>query len=124
MNLRTQKILVSTGYRLFRAEERTIRESTVGGWKLYGRYESKTALKRAWDDLMKGERNLGDHWQPLAFDVIASEEKKWQELGDIEDSPLGGNAVKAAGYKGMAAGLRISLSILQNDDQKKEDSEQ
>lgn len=42
---------------------------------------------------------------------ISSEIGLWESRRRIEDSPLGGNVVKAAQYGGTAAGLKIALDI-------------
>jgi hypothetical protein len=46
------------------------------------------------------------------LDKIVEEALQWEEQGRIEDSPLGGNCVKAAMYKGTAVGLRMAQGII------------
>ena len=46
------------------------------------------------------------------LDKIVAEALQWEEQGRIEDSPLGGNCVKAAMYKGTAVGLRMAQGII------------
>jgi len=42
---------------------------------------------------------------------VEGEMAKWQAQKSLEDSPLGGNVVKAAHYGGTAAGLKMALQI-------------
>jgi len=44
--------------------------------------------------------------------VIREQEESWRQLADIEDSPLGGNVVKAAMYRGTATGLKMAEQII------------
>ncbi len=45
------------------------------------------------------------------IDYIDYEIKRWKIHKDCEDSPLGGNVVKAAHYGGTVAGLKMALEI-------------
>lgn len=64
MNIRTQKILLSAGFRIYRVDRLTFSEikyaKSPGGWGSYGKYETKAACKRALDELLKNEKNLED----------------------------------------------------------------
>jgi len=46
------------------------------------------------------------------LDTIQTEIETWEQHACMEDSPLGGNVVKAAHYHGTAAGLRMAKAIL------------
>ncbi len=46
------------------------------------------------------------------LDEIGTHIEAWTQLADIEDSPLGGNVVKAATYRGTATGLKIAEQII------------
>ena len=43
--------------------------------------------------------------------AISNEIDLWESRKKIEDSPLGGNVVKAAQYGGTAAGLKIAMDL-------------
>ena len=43
--------------------------------------------------------------------TLANEIGIWESRRGIEDSPLGGNVVKAAHYGGTAAGLKIAMDM-------------
>lgn len=61
---RDRFILMNKGFNIFRmelSERKTIVQATLqNGWKIYGKYETKAACKRAWDELMKDENNIAD----------------------------------------------------------------
>ena len=44
--------------------------------------------------------------------IINEQEQLWRQRADIEDSPLGGNVVKAALYRGTATGLKMAEQII------------
>ena len=46
------------------------------------------------------------------LDMIRTEIETWEQHARMEDSPLGGNVVKAAQYHGTAAGLRMAEAII------------
>ena len=48
-----------------------------------------------------------------AIEKINNEIDLWESRRKIEESPLGGNVVKAAQYGGTAAGLKIALQLLE-----------
>lgn len=71
MDGRSRAKLVKAGYMIFRMRDRMshdgittfleIREkSRRGNWILYGRYPSKKARQRAWDDLMVDPMSLAE----------------------------------------------------------------
>jgi len=47
------------------------------------------------------------------IEKIENEIDLWESRRNIENSPIGGNVVKAAQYGGTAAGLKMALSILE-----------
>jgi hypothetical protein len=55
-----------------------------------------------------------DAKQPAAspLDTIRTEIEGWTLIADMEDSPLGGNVVKAAQYRGTVAGLKMAEQII------------
>jgi hypothetical protein len=61
MKMREQSILLRAGFRLFRLELDfcRIREcKSAGGWGLHCNHKSKAATQRAWNELMKDDKNL------------------------------------------------------------------
>lgn len=63
MNTRTQRILLTAGYKIYRLDliRNQIRYcKSPGGWGICGTFETQTATKRAFDELLKNERNLED----------------------------------------------------------------
>jgi hypothetical protein len=48
-----------------------------------------------------------------AIKDIEAEIEQYTELADIEQSPLGGNPVKEAQYRGYATGLRSALITIE-----------
>jgi len=64
MTKRGRSILMRKGFNIFRMElsgGKTIVQATpAGGWKIYGKYETKAASQRAWAELLKDENNLED----------------------------------------------------------------
>lgn len=65
MGLREQRILLNAGFRIFRLDlkqilgAQTIRTTRrPGSWSVYSKHESQAACKRAWNELMKDEKNL------------------------------------------------------------------
>ena len=46
------------------------------------------------------------------LDEIRREHQTWVDLADIERSPLGGNVVKEALYRGTATGLKMAEQII------------
>jgi hypothetical protein len=40
--------------------KKILQATPAGGWKVYGKYDTKAACKRAWDELLKDESNLED----------------------------------------------------------------
>lgn len=63
MNTRTQKIILAAGYRIWRLDltRNQIRYcKSTGGWGVFRTFETQTATKRAFDELLKDEKHLED----------------------------------------------------------------
>lgn len=63
MNIRTQGILLNAGFKIFRINimNNVITYcKSIGGWGIYGKYETKAACIRALDKLLLDEKNLID----------------------------------------------------------------
>lgn len=63
MNGQNTVKLLNAGFRVFRIHlaNKTISEcSDFGKWKKHGAYKTQAELRRAWDELMKKPKNIGD----------------------------------------------------------------
>lgn len=54
--------LLKAGFRIFRmlTLHKTITECIDGEWHKHGSYKSKAEMLRAWNELMKDEKNIGE----------------------------------------------------------------
>jgi hypothetical protein len=61
MQTREQAILLKAGYHLFRCDlvgKRIWTAKSVGGWALHAKHEKQIETKRAWNEIMKDQKNL------------------------------------------------------------------
>ena len=49
------------------------------------------------------------------LDDLRQEMSSWNDMADIEKSPIGGNVVKEALYRGTATGLLIAVNMIDSN---------
>jgi len=54
---------------------------------------------------------------------LRAEMENWNNMADIEKSPLGGNVVKEALYRGTATGLLIAVNMIEDNAPRQDRSE-